>query len=339
MLRLGIVGCGKVTTMFHLRAIEGVDKVEVTAVADLSEERAEDVRRRAGAERGYTDYRELLSDPDVDAVAVNTPPRFHEEMVLDSLGAGKHVLCEKPLARSVEGCVHIGDAQESSGLVVLPVHNYAFTPCLETALGVMRSGEIGGVEGIGLRFDNNLWSYGPKTDYRLEETFSIVEDLLPHVLSVAHVLGAAINKVEQAEGWRKSYKVVDNLSLSARGGGVELDCSMNWTSLIPGFNVEVSGDSGSIRMDLMKRPYRVSIETPKGKRTIDEKGLRKYIDIIMLKHPAFEWQYRHFHGLVQGTEPARFTIDDEIGMLGAMEEVERLLSENDISQASAISSE
>ncbi len=325
--------------MFHLRAIEGVEEVGVTAVADLNEERAEGVRRRAGAERGYADYRELLSDPDVDAVAVNTPPRFHEKMVLESLRAGKHVLCEKPLAQSVEGCVHIKDVQEASGLVVLPVHNYAFTPCLETALGVMESGEIGGVERIGLRFDNNLWSYGPKTDYRLEETFSIVEDLVPHVLSVAHVLGAALNKVEQAMGWRKSYKVIDNLSLLGTGGGMELDCSMNWTSLIPAFNVDISGDSGSIRMDLMKRPYRVSIESPRGKRSIDEKGLRKYIDIIRLKHPAFERQYRHFHNLVEGSEPARFTIDDEIAMLRVVEEVERLLSETDISQASAISSE
>ncbi len=339
MLRLGIVGCGKVTTMFHLKAIEEVEEVGVTAVADLSEERAEEVRRRAGAERRYTDYRELLSDPEVDAVAVNTPPRFHEEMVLESIRGGKHVLCEKPLAQSVEGCVHIRDAQEASGLVVLPVHNYAFTPCLETALGVIGSGEVGGVERIGLRFDNNLWSYGPKTDFRIEETFSIVEDLLPHVLSVAHVLGTTVNEVKRARGWRKSYKVIDNLSLLGAGDEVELDCSMNWTSLIPAFNVDISGDSGSIRMDLMKRPYRVSIESPKGKRSVDKKGLRKYLDIIRLKHPAFEEQYRHFHGLVEGSEPARFTIDDEIAMLLVMEEVERLLSETDISQVSAISSE
>jgi predicted dehydrogenase len=338
MLRLGIVGCGKVTTMFHIKAIEEVEEVEVTAVADLNEERVEEVRRRAGAERGYTNYRELLSDPDVDAVAVNTPPRFHEEMVLESIRAGKHVLCEKPLARSVEGCVHVRDAQEASGLVVLPVHNYTFTPCLETALDVMKSGELGGVERIGLRFYNNLWSYGPKTDYRLEEMFAIVGDLLPHVLSVAHVLGATVNEIKRARGWRKSYKVIDNLSLLGTGGEVELDCSMNWTSLIPAFNLDILGDSGSIRMDLMKRPYRVSIESPKGKRSIDEKGLRKYLDLIRLKHPAFEGQYRHFHGLVEGVEPARFTIDDEIGMLRVVEEVEMLLSETDISRASAISS-
>jgi predicted dehydrogenase len=339
MLRLGIVGCGKVTTMFHLKAIEEVEEVAVTAVADLNGERVEGVRRKAGAERGYTDYRELLSDPDVDTVAVNTPPRFHEEMVVESLRAGKHVLCEKPLAQSVEGCVHIKDAQESSGLIVLPVHNYAFTPCLDRALDVIGSGEIGAVKRIGLRFDNNLWSYGPKTDYRLEGMFGIVEDLLPHVLSVAHVLGGALNKVEQARGWKKSYRVVDNLSLSGTSSGVELDCSMNWTSLIPAFNVDVSGDSGRIQMDLMKRPFRIAVESPKGKRSIDKEGLKKYLDLVRLKHPAFEGQYRHLHGLVRGSEPIRFTIDDEIGMLRIMGEVERLLSETDISQASAISSE
>ena len=325
--------------MFHLKAIEEVDEVTVTAVADLNERRVEEVKRKARAERGYTDYRELLSDPDVDTVAVNTPPRFHEEMVVESLGAGKYVLCEKPLARSVEGCVHIRDAREASGLIVLPVHNYAFTPCLDRALDVIGSGEIGEVKRIELRFDNNLWSYGPKTDYRLEGMFGIVEDLLPHVLSVAHALGATFNEVERARGWKKSYKVVDNLSLLGTSGGVELDCSMNWTNLIPAFKVDVSGDSGRIQMDLMKRPFRIVVESPRGRRSIDKEGLTKYLDIVRLKHPAFVGQYRQLHNLVEGSEPARFTIDDEIGMLRIMGEVERLLSETDISQASAISSE
>ena len=122
-MRLGIIGCGKVTTMFHLKTIGEVDVVEVTAVADPNEKRMEDVRRKAGAPRGYLDYRELLSDQGVDAVAVNAPPRFHEAMTLDAVRAGKHVLCEKPLARSVEGCRHIQEAQTGTGLVVHPVHH------------------------------------------------------------------------------------------------------------------------------------------------------------------------------------------------------------------------
>ncbi len=332
MLRLGIVGCGKVTTMFHLKAIEEVEEVTVAAVADLDRARMEAVKRRSGADRGYTNPGELLTDPEVEAVAVNTPPRFHEETVLESLRAGRHVLCEKPLAQSIEGCTRIKEAQRDSGLVVLPVHNYAFTPCLKTALGIVRSGEIGEIRKIGLRFDNNLWSYGAKTDFRTRDAHAIVEDILPHALSVAQAFAGPIKALEEARGWRKSYDVVDNLSLVAKTeGGVCVEGSMNWTSLIPAFKVSVSSESGRLDMDLMKFPYRVSVESPRGKRREDEKGFSQYLDLVRLRHPAFVGQYRHLVGVIEGEEAPLFTVDDEIGMLRVMEEVVGVLSEIDIS--------
>ncbi len=330
MLRLGIVGCGRVTTMFHLKAIEEVGEVEVAAVADLDRKRMEEVKRRSGADKGYTDYRDLLSDLEVQAVAVNTPPRFHEEMTLDALRVVKNVLCEKPLARSVEGYLRIKGAQEVAEKVAIPVHNYAFTPCLETAKELIRKDEIGEISGVGMRFDNNLWSYGAKTDFRLKERNSIVEDILPHVLSVAHELVGPEIAVDKAEGWAKRYEVIDNLSLALyAGGSVRLDCSMNWTSMIPDFTVEVVGDAGRMDMDLMKRPYRVSLKSEKGGRVIDKKGLKKYIDIVRMRHPAFREQYAHFVRAVEGSETPRFTVDDEIGMLGVMTDVIDRLSEDD----------
>ncbi|UCH57521.1 MAG: Gfo/Idh/MocA family oxidoreductase, partial [Candidatus Bathyarchaeota archaeon] len=236
MLGLGIVGCGRVTTMFHLRALQEVEEVTVTAVADLNRARMEEVRRKAGAERGYLDYRELLSDPDIQAVAINTPPRFHEQMVVEALGAEKHVLCEKPLAQSVEGCNRIEAALGGSGLIVLPVHNYAFTPCLDTARGVIQGGEIGEIRRIEARFNNNLWSYGARTNFRMEERYSIVEDILPHLLSVVQILTRPVTVIKKVRGRMKRYRVIDDLSLNLETeNGVEIEGSMNWTSLIPGF--------------------------------------------------------------------------------------------------------
>jgi predicted dehydrogenase len=326
MLRLGIVGCGRVTTLFHLKAIEEVEGVAVAAVADLDRASMEEVKRKSGADRGYADFLELLSDPDVDAVAVNTPPRFHEEMVLASLRAGKHVLCEKPLARSVEGCLHIGEAQEGSGLVVMPVHNYALTPCVETARELIVGGEIDVVKGIRIRFDNNLWGYGSKTDFRLKERHGIVYDVLPHVLSVASMLSGPVSRVDEARGWAKRYGVMDNLSLRMEAGeGVGVDCGMNWTSLIPSFRADVKGGSGRVGMEIMKRPFRVSVESDAGSRNIDQKGLGKYLDILRIRHPSFTRQYAHFRNVVEGSEAPFFGVEDEIGMLRVMEEVVDLL--------------
>ncbi len=321
--------------MFHLKAIEEVEEVTVAAVTDRDWRRMEQVKAKSGAKKGYNDYYGLLADPEVEAVAVNTPPKFHEEMTLEALRAGKHVLCEKPLAQSVEGCINIGEAKRETKLAVLPVHNYAFTPCLENAKEIIQSGEIGEIGRVELRFDNNLWSYRSRTDFRMEERFGIIEDVLPHVLSVAQAIAGPADGVEQAKGWMKSYEVVDNLSLLMRTEeGVELDCSMNWTSLIPSFNIGVMGDSGRVDMELMKRPFRVSIESPVGKRKIDRKGLGKYLDIMRLKHPGFKEQYHHFVRVVKGSELPMFNVGDEVSMRHVMDEVSRRLSEIDITQGS-----
>ena len=318
--------------MFHLKAIGEVDVVEITAVADPNEKRMEDVRRKAGAPKGYLDYRELLSDPDVDAVAVNTPPRFHEAMTLDAVRAGKHVLCEKPLARSVEGCCHIQDAQKGTGLVVNPVHNYAFTPCLERGLELIADGEIGELTSLKLRFDNNLWSYGSKTDFRLKDDRGIVEDLLPHVLSVVSAFTNPPFNLRKVMGEAKRYGVIDNLSVRFESHeGVDVEGHMNWTSLIPAYSIEAHGESGYLEMEMMKAPYRVLVKTSTGVRTLDRKGFSKYLDLVRLKHPAFVGQYKHFASVVEGSVEPRFTVEDEAMMLGLMENVASKLAETSIS--------
>jgi predicted dehydrogenase len=333
MLRLGIVGCGKVTTMFHLKAIKEVEEVEVTAVADRNQARMESVKAKSGAERGYTDYLELLSDPVVEAVVINTPPGFHEEMVIQSLRAGKHVLCEKPLAQSIEGCLRVKHAQEATRFVVLPGHNYSFTPSLERAHDLIQSEAIGKVRRVSLRFKNNLRSYGARTDFRLRTDFGIVEDVLPHILSVAHGLAGVAETVEEAKGWRDSYDVVDNMNILLRTDrGVDLDCFMSWTGLIPYFKVEASGSSGRIKLDLMRSPYRVTLNSGGVRRKIEEKkGLGVYLDLLRFKHPSFQKQYRHLCMLVEGSEATRITLDDEIAMVRMMEEVVRYLSETEVS--------
>lgn len=316
--------------MFHLKSIKEVEGITVTAVADLDQTRMEGVRRKAGAERGYTDPKELLADPMVEAVAINTPPRFHEGLVLEAIEAGKHVLCEKPLAQTIEGCKKIRDALRGTGRVVLPVHNYAFTPCLVAAQGLIEKGEIGALQGIDVRFDNNLWSYGAKTDFRTKEMYGIVEDILPHALSVVQVLSDPVSEVTEAEGWKKRYPVLDNIRLSMlTGSGVTVRGEMNWTSLIPGFTVKAMGEEGTIQIDLMKAPYGVKVKTGRGRKQIGGMGFGQYLDLIRLKHPAFVGQYQHLVATVGGDEGALFTVEDEIRMMGVLEDVVGVLSEDE----------
>ena len=328
MLNLGIVGCGRVTTMFHLKAIKEVEDLSIVAVVDRHKPSMEGVKNACGANKGYCDFFKLLSDPQVEAVVINTPPQLHEEMVIQALQAGKHVLCEKPLATSVEGAMRIRDVAKGSGKVVLTVHNYAFTPSLENAIKLIEEGSLGKVEKVTVKFENNLRGYRARTDFRLKDEFGIVEDVLPHVLSATKALSGTATAIEKARGWKKSYKVVDNLSLILRTDkDAELDCFMSWTKLIPSFKIAANCESGSVETDLIRNPYGITVER-KGKRNkIDQKkGLGIYLDIIRFKHPSFQNQYKHLYRVVEGVEKPRLNIDDEIAMIGMIGEIVGYLS-------------
>jgi predicted dehydrogenase len=331
MLRLGIVGCGSATRMFHLKALENVREFTITALVDTDMERLEEALKVCGAGRAYSDYLRLLSDPEVDVVVVNTPPRCHEEMVIRALEAGKHVLCEKPLATSYDGALKIKGVQEENHRVVLTVHNYVFTPCWEKALGLCRCGEIGRIERLVMRLENNLRLYRAKTRFRFEEEYAIVEDLLPHLLSISHGAAGMADEVESVEGWRETYDVLDNMKLILRTDrGVELDCFMSWTKLIPRFKIDVIGSEGIIKAELFGSPYSLIVESEgvKKKKVSLKWGFNKYIDLLRLNHPSFIGQYRHLYKVIMAEEKPRITINDEIEMIKIMNEVEEISKEN-----------
>ena len=322
MLHLGIIGCGRVTSMFHLKAIEQIDKISVTALSDINEERMSNLAESCGATETYLDYRKLLSDPDVDAVAVNTPPRFHEAIVLDALYAGKHVLCEKPLAESLEGCYKIKAAQQETGLTVMPAHNYAFTPSLIEMIGRVQGGAIGDITSIDVAFENLLKSYRSQTDFRETRGDGVLEDVLPHILSVLYPLAGHIQGIGPVHWWCKDYDVCDNLDTElVSEKGVQINAAMSWTKLRPRFSVQVTGEHGDMYTDLMIGPYKLDITVGGRTTTWKEKGISWYLDLVQFKHPSFKKQYQHFYQLVKEAASPMITVDDEINMLETMNKV------------------
>jgi predicted dehydrogenase len=327
MLRLGIIGCGRVTTMFHLKAINSLDRLRVSSVADLDARRRTDVMRRTKADQGYSDYLDLLSDPHVDVVAINTPPRFHEEMTLNSLKHGKNVLCEKPLAQSIKGCENIKEMRRNTSLTVLPGHNYVFTPSLEKMRNLVMEGEIGEIEKVKVSFLNNLRSYRSHSDFRLEKHNGMIEDVLPHALSVAKPFTGSVVDIGELSWSQENYEICDNLDVNFdTTKSVTLECKLSWTSLIPKFKFTALGFEGRLETDLMLHPYKVKMVNGNGTRTFDSRGWGWYLDLIKFKHPSFENQYNHLINLIEGKEiEPRITIEDEISIIEAIDQVSEYL--------------
>jgi predicted dehydrogenase len=96
-VKIGILGAGNIGRV-HIESLQRVMGAEVVAVADTDTETAAAAREKYSIPEVFSDYRKLLKLPDVDAVFVCTPNVFHKEMVINSVRAGKHVFCEKPMA-------------------------------------------------------------------------------------------------------------------------------------------------------------------------------------------------------------------------------------------------
>lgn len=143
-LRVGFIGAGARARGALLEGWQKIKEAEVVGVADISRPAAEAFAARAGGIACHTDPRELLGQG-LDAVVVSTPSALHTEMVLASLAAGCHVLCEKPLATSTQDIRRIGEAVTHSGRLLMTAQHFRFEPKLLAAKRWAETGALGTV--------------------------------------------------------------------------------------------------------------------------------------------------------------------------------------------------
>ena len=116
-VRIGIIGCGGIANGKHMPSLAKLNNVEMVAFCDIVVERAEAAKKQYGTPDAavYEDYRELLKDETIEVVHVCTPNRAHSFITVDALEAGKHVMCEKPMAINTEEAKKMLDAAERTG--------------------------------------------------------------------------------------------------------------------------------------------------------------------------------------------------------------------------------
>lgn len=150
-LSLGIAGLGNAGHAV-CRDLDKVAGVELVAVADIRGQALETAQRENGTIRTYKGVAEMCGSEKVDAVWIATPTEFHAEHVIVALERGKHVICEKPMALSLDDCDRMIEAAEKNGLILL-MHSKAMDPPIVKMREVIASGELGRVIQL------NTWSY------------------------------------------------------------------------------------------------------------------------------------------------------------------------------------
>lgn len=141
-IRWGVLGLGFFGEV-HADTLAGMPGIELAALCTRRKQRLDELADRYDVQRRYTDYRELLADPSVDVVSITTHVDDHRHITVDALTAGKHVLLEKPMARSVEDCDRILEAAGQTDRFFMVGHICRFDPRVALAKQAIDEGRVG----------------------------------------------------------------------------------------------------------------------------------------------------------------------------------------------------
>lgn len=198
-LHLAILGCGVIarTHSRHLRALGGD-----VAVSYASREvaRAEAYRREFGGRRAFAGYGAALEAPDVDAVLVAVPPRFHRRLALDALAAGKHVIVEKPAFPTMDDYLAVREARDRAGRVVLVGENDHYKPLVRTLRGLLTEGAVGDM--IFVRITTIAARPKAAGDWRNDEAMAGGDAFFEEGIHWLHIAGSLGPRIVRAHGVR-----------------------------------------------------------------------------------------------------------------------------------------
>lgn len=182
-VRVGVIGLGVMGgRLLDKMAVH--PGMTVAAVCDTSKERVEATLTRLEGARGYSQWQELVGDADLDLIYVAVPPKFHHSIVLGALQAGKHVLCEKPLANSLEEAREMRDAAAAAGVAHAMNFPTYYKNVFADLTARVRRGDLGTLRRIEVttRFPQwpRPWQQVPWLGQREQGGF--VREVVPHYL-------------------------------------------------------------------------------------------------------------------------------------------------------------
>ena len=192
-LGIGLIGTGymgkchalawnNVSTVFG-----DVERPRLVHLAEANAELAASRAREFGFAKSTANWRDLLSDPEIDVISVTTPNQFHAEMAISALEAGKHVWCEKPMAPAFADAERMLSAQRSSGRIAVMGYNYIQNPVMRHIRALLDEGAIGTVNHVRIEMDEDFMADPEALFYWKSEAssgYGALDDFAVHPLSL-----------------------------------------------------------------------------------------------------------------------------------------------------------
>jgi len=249
-IRWGVLGCAGIAKRSVIPGIQQSETGEVTAIASRGIEKAKLTAEELNIPKAYGSYEELLADPEIEAVYIPLPNHLHKEWTIKAAKAGKHVLCEKPLAINASEAQEMVEACEKAGVVFAEAFMYRYHPRYEMISDMIKSGEIGELRGIHGTFTfNNAKDMG-NVRYKQEWGGGSLYDVGVYPISAARMLlGQEPQAATVHAFFSEEHDHVDMMASGIlefeRGVALSFDCGM-WADFRN--TLEVVGTEGRIEV-------------------------------------------------------------------------------------------
>ena len=202
-IKVGIIGCGKIAQVRHIPEYAANPHAEVYGFYDINQARAEELAKKYGG-KAYASYEALLADPEIEAVSVCAANHAHAEITIAALKAGKHVLCEKPMAVTLAECEAMVAAAEEAGKYLMIGQNQRLAKAHSKAKELIEQGAIGKVLTFRTIFGHGgpeTWSIDPGSNVwffdKTKAAMGAMADLGIHKTDmIQYVLGSKIVKTQ-----------------------------------------------------------------------------------------------------------------------------------------------
>ena len=202
MINVGVIGCGKIAQVRHLPEYAKNEQCKIVAVYDLNQVRAKEIAEEYGAVACET-YEQLLEMQDLDAVSVCVANSAHAEISIAALLAGKHVLCEKPMATTLEDCKRMVKTADRQGKFLMIGQNQRLAKAHQYAHELVADGAIGQILSFKTEFSHagpETWSIDPGSNVwffdKQKAALGVMADLGIHKTDlIQYIIGRRIERV------------------------------------------------------------------------------------------------------------------------------------------------
>jgi len=246
----GLVGTGRIAEERILPGINAFAGNQLVGVVSREQARADQFAKRFGAKHAYTRYEDLLSNPEVDVVAIHTPNLLHADQAVAAARAGKHVFCDKPMATSVADAERIVRECEKAGVKLAVNFHTRFMPCFIETKRIVDSGEIGEVMFVQLEASAGPSAESVSASWRVDPLLAGLGTSMSvgvHVYDILRfILSSEIDTVSAVFDTPRGVMEKMSLSTFRFANGVMAQVNVNQTTPQPMNSFVIYGTKGRI---------------------------------------------------------------------------------------------